>query len=275
MSFALGDVVTLTMLTYDSGGSLANCGAVALTITLPDGTTATPTVTNPPAVTGTYTYDYTPAAEGLYLVRWVFTSTNAQAPPLDSFYVDASDVAPLVSLAEARKQCRLSGTADDTELQRFIRIASTMAEDHTQIWRRQTFTATQNGGTPYIQLEKPIISVTTVTEDGTAITSTGYVIDSDRGRLYRGTTSGATRWNSGIENIVVTYVVGPSDGVIPDPIRQGILVETQHLWDTQRGGQGVPRQIGMDLTIDPRTGFSIPRRVLELWEAYMPGVMVA
>ena len=47
MAYDLGDVATLAVQIKDSTGTLANAGALAATITLPDGTTTTPTVSNP------------------------------------------------------------------------------------------------------------------------------------------------------------------------------------------------------------------------------------
>lgn len=279
MSYALGQPVPLRALVYDSAGSLDDATTVTLTITLPDGTTATPTVTNPPAVTGTYVYDYTPTLAGLHTVRWVFGGTNASAPPVDSFYVDgqaagAAALPPLVSLAEAREQCRVYATSDDALLQRYIRVASGLCERHTQAWRRQTLSAVKDGGRELVRLRYPIISVTAVTESGTAVASTGYTAVSEHGLLYRGsTTSCGQRWAYGRQNVVVTYVAGAADGLVPDEIRQGVLLLTEHLWHTQSGGAGLPRNDGgSDWTLP--VGFSIPNAVREHWEPWMQ-VLVA
>ena len=56
--YDLGDVVSLSVNVVDSAGAAANATAVVCTVTLPDGTTATPDVTN--SATGTYTIAYTP-----------------------------------------------------------------------------------------------------------------------------------------------------------------------------------------------------------------------
>jgi hypothetical protein len=254
---------------------LDDAETVTLTITRPDGTTVTPTVTSPPAVTGTYVYDYTPTVQGLHSVRWVFTGWNASAPLVDSFYVESSSLPPLISLAEARGQCRLSSTANDSDLQWMMLVASQMAEDHTQIWRRTTITDTLDGGGQRLQLRAPVASVTTVTESGTAVTASGYTLDRDLGILWRGSTTSRETWEDGRQNIAVTYVAGPSDGVVPATIRQGVRLEVQHLWDSQRGGSPTPRQAGADFAYDPRTGYSIPHAVIELWRSSMPGVLVA
>lgn len=274
MSIPLGDTVTLTQLVRDSAGALANATSVALTITLPDGTSSTPTVTSPPTVTGTYTYTYTPSVQGLHGIRRVFTGSNAQAPRVDSLYVETPTAVPLVSLAEVREQCRASATTDDDRLLWHALVASGICEDHTQVWRRTTITSVHDGGRRWLQLRAPVASVTSVTEDGAAVASTGYVLRGDLGWLYRGTETSAEYWAAGAQNIDVTYVAGASDGVVPPGIRQGVLLQAQHLWDSQRGGSPLPRQAGSDFAHDPRTGYSIPHRVLQLWRSSMAGVLV-
>lgn len=275
MTYALGQIIPLEALVYDSTGVLADAGTVALTITKPDGTTVTPTVTSPPSITGTYRYDYTPTVQGLHAVRWVFGGWNASAPLSDSFYVEASTVPPLISLAEARTQVRASSTADDEDLQWMMLVASQMAEDHTKIWRRTTIVDSYDGGEDTLQLRVPVASITSVTESGATLTASDWVLDGSSGILWRGTTTSAQRWSYGRQNIVVTYVAGPADGVIPAHVRQGVRLEVQHLWDSQRGGSPVPRQAGTDFTVDPRSGYTIPYAVMELWRSSGPGVMVA
>lgn len=269
MSYAEGQPVLLSALVRDSAGALANATTVTLTITKPDGGTDTPTVANPPSVTGTYAYTYVPTATGLHGVRWLFGGTNASAPMVDAFYVEAGVTFPLVSLAEARRQCRLASTADDPDVQRFALVASDICERRTQVWRRRPITVTLDGGRSFLRLCRPVASVTSVTEDGATVPSTGWVLDSGKGWLYRGTRSSPWCWSAGRQNIVVAYVAG---GVadIPQAIRQGVLLQVQHLWDSQRGGSGLPRQSGADFEYDPRTGFTIPNAVLELWSPHIP-----
>lgn len=269
MSYALGQPMALSALVTDTTGAAANADGVTLTITLPDGTTTSPTVTNPPSTTGTYTYVYAPTVAGLHAVRWVFTGSNASAPLLDTFYVELSTVAPIVSLAEARQQCRLSSPADDAEVQRFALVASDLCERYTRVWRRIALVETFDGGTSFLRLRAPVASITTVVEDGVTLTSSAWTLAGPRGWLYRGTSGASWRWAAGRQNIVVTYVAG-SPGDIPHGVRQGVLLQIQHLWDSQRGGSRLPRQSGTDFEFDPRSGYTIPNAVLELWRPYMP-----
>lgn len=272
MSYAEGQPVQLSALVRDAAGALGNATDVTLTITLPDGTTSTPGVTNPPATTGTYTYTYVPTTTGLHGVRWVFEGTNASAPLVDSFYVEPGTTVPLISLAEARKQCRLASTADDPEVQRFALVASDICERRTQVWRRTPVTATFDGGRSFLRLRRPVASVASVLEDGIVVAASGWVLDGDKGWLYRGTSRSPWCWSAGRQNVVVSYVAG-SAGDIPDAVRQGVRLQVQHLWDSQRGGSGLPRQSGADFEIDPRTGFTIPNAVLEMWAPHIPAMV--
>lgn len=76
--YELGSVVRLRLTATDTDTSTAvNPTSVALTIKLPDGTTASPSPTNP--ATGSYRADYTPTLEGIHHYRWVGTGSNAGA----------------------------------------------------------------------------------------------------------------------------------------------------------------------------------------------------
>jgi hypothetical protein len=268
VSYPLGRPVALTEYCYDAAGVLANSDTATLVITLPDGTTTSPTVANPPSTTGTYTGSYTPTQPGLHTVRWVFAGTVDWAPPVDSFYVDAADLPPLCSLPEARSECGVSSTAEDELLQRYVRVASSTCEQRTRVWRRQTLTDVRDGGEHYVRLRRPVISVTSVTETDVAVTSEGYVLDGRTGLLYRGTMLVPWRWTPGRANITVTYVAGAADGVVPEEIRQGVLMLVKHQWNSVRGGSGLPRQAGGD-NWDLPPGFFVPNAVLECWDPWI------
>jgi hypothetical protein len=272
-------------ITTTSGGVAADPTTLTLTITLPDGTTKVgtwpaaggDTLTITRASAGNFSCTFITTLPGRHTARWVAVGGGTDKAHVDAWNVAASTAIPLISLADIREQCRASSTAADEELRWYGLVASRMAEDHTQIWRRTTLTETFDGGRRFLRLRRPVVSVTLVVEGGTTVTSTGWVLNAPRGKLYRGTTSGAWCWADGVQNVTVTYVAGVSDGIVPEGVLQGVRLETQHLWDSQRGGSNLPRQAGADFSIDPRTGFSIPNRVLELWRSEIPqgGVFVA
>lgn len=280
----VGDPVPGLSLATSAGGVATDPTTLTLTLTLPDGTTKVgtwpaaggDTLTVARASAGSFSCTYVTTQAGRHTVRWVASGAGTDRAHVDAHNVAAATAIPLISLADIREQCRSSSTAADEELRWYGLVASRMAEDHTQVWRPTALTATKDGGGRFVRLRGPVRSVTSVTEDGIAVASTGWTLHAARGWLYRGTQTSWDRWSPGVANIVVAYVAGPPDGIVPEGILQGVRIQVQHLWDTQRGGgASTPRQAGADFTTDPRTGFSIPNRVLEMWRAEIPAVQVA
>lgn len=265
MTYDLGDVVTQAITITDSTGAAANAGAVSCTVTLPDGTTTSPSVTNP--VTGSYTITYTPTQVGRHGVRWVATGANASAYT-DAFTVCDPAEIPVVSLSEVKRHLNITATGSDEELRALITVAQAAGEAYTgRVFGRRTVTQTASGGRNAIALTSlPVLSVTAVTEDGNPLAADEYVTDLIAGVIYRA--DGGT-WNHADPlTVAVTYVAGYT--AQPPTDRQGVLEMIRHLWDTQRGSMAMlPR--GAD-DYNPGTGYSIPRRVSELWDLYrIPG----
>jgi hypothetical protein len=242
MAYDLGDIVGLAVTVKDANGTAANATAVTCTITLPDGTTATPSVTN--GSTGSYTVDYTPTLVGRHLVRWVATGSNA------SSYTDAFDVndpadLSLVSLADVKTYLNITSSSGDEEIRQFILEATDIAERLTsRQLRRKSYTEAYSVSGAYFSLrQQPVVSITSVVEDGVTLTSgSDYVLDTALGLLYRGSTLSPLYWHAGSDNIVVTYVSGE---INPSPTAQLLVKElTRHLWRTQRGAS--PMAMGGD-----------------------------
>jgi len=259
VTYDLGDVVSLAVAITDSTGAAANAGAVACTITHPDGTTSTPAVSNP--ATGSYTTSITPTQVGRHGVRWVATGANASAFT-DAFTVlDPAEI-PVVSLTEVKRHLNITSTTSDEELRALIVVAQEAGERYTgRVFGRRTVTDTCTGGRNAIALTSlPVLSVTSVSEDGSALTGDDYTADLAAGVLYRA--DGGTWDASEPLTVSVVYVAGYTAQPAPD--RQGALEMIRHLWDTQRGSMAMlPR--GAD-DYNPGAGYSIPRRVSELWD---------
>lgn len=267
MSYALGQPVPLAILIKTPDGQAEDATTVTLTVTKPDGTEDQFTggdFTHPGP--GDFRLPYVPLARGLYGVRWVETGSNASAPPLDSFYVNPPDRPSLVSLREARRQLSRSATTDDDQLADLIQVASKEAEDWTgKVWRRTALVDTFDGShQAYLQLQRPVIAVTSVVEDGVTLDpATDYVLDGQHGWLSRAPRGRCwSAWSN--QNITVDYVAGPVDGLVDEDVRLGVLLMVQHLCEPLRGPAGAPRR-GVDTEWVPGLAFSIPRRVQELW----------
>ena len=166
-----------------------------------------------------------------------------------------------VTLTQMRNHLRIVGTQDDADLTLFAERATRAAEKITGRRFEQTGVVEKHagGGTALMLRAWPVISVTAVTENGTTLTAgTGYVVDEAAGIVYRAP-DGAT-WAPGPVAVQVTITAGE----VPDADAElGILELAKHLWDTQRGGTGLPRS-GADDEWDPDSNAAITRRVKQL-----------
>jgi hypothetical protein len=259
MAYDLGDLVGLAISVKDASGTAANATAVTCTITLPDGTTATPTVTN--AATGSYTVDYSPTLSGRHLVRWVATGTNASSYT-DTFEVDDPADLPVISLSDAKAYLNVTSTSGDEEIRGFILAATDVAERLTsRTLRRRSVVESYSISGGYFSLNtQPVISVTSVVENSVTLAATDYVVDTRVGVIYRGTSVSPLYWAAGTDNIVVTYVAGEST---PSPTAQLLVKElTRHLWRTQRGAS--PMAMGGSDEFVPGSANIMTYRIQEL-----------
>ncbi len=269
MTFDLGAAVRLSTSVVDLSGAAANVSTMTLTVTLPDGTTSVVSPVTVSATTGSYTYDFTPSQSGRHAVRWTGTGSVLWAFT-DVFDVrDYADL-PVVGLTDAKAHLGITSTASDDELRRFLDAATDMCESYAgRSLRRRTVTAeTHDGGSESVLLcWTPVISVTSVTDDGTAVAD--YVLESDSGVLWRDELTG-TPWTTGRRVVSVTYVAGYA--APPADVQQAVLEALRHLWTTQRGAMGGRNPFAGD-EYAQGTGWSLPRRVVELLEPYrMVGV---
>ena len=216
----------------ENGGVLSNAVTAALTITLPDGTTTSPTVANPPAVTGKYIADYTPTQTGRHQGTWLFTMSGGKT----TSYVETFDVgASLVTVDEAVSHLRAAGivtsAADLEQLQWLCFVATDAVErDLGRTIVRRTISETYDGGSGALILRNtPVISVTSLVEAGVTLGVGDYLLDSSSGILYRGTSTYAAAFYSGRQLVVVTYVAGYTNP--PPVVRKVALNLIQAMWE--------------------------------------------
>ena len=278
MNYDLGNYVPLAFSVTDTSGVPINA-TVVLTVTLPDGSTATPATVN--GSTGSYTCNYVPTLAGRHQVRWVATGAATMAST-DEFSVRNFTKMGIVSLSDVKNHLNYtsSETSDDVELRRIMDVAQDMAENFTGVvLGRETFTAElHDGGDSYIKLNNPFaLSVASVLETGVTLDSSLYTLDSTGQRLLRiSTPQGWTStvygfWAPGVKNISVTYTAGFVEP--PYDAAQGVLEIIRHLWQTQRGAYF---QSGGSLPEDINTSgmsYSMPLRAqMLLAPTALPGM---
>lgn len=274
----LGDVLPFSADLYsappDQGGELVNALSVVLTITLPDGTTLTPTLGDPVA-TGQYRYNYPSTMAGRHTGRWLFTffggSTTAYT---ETFDVRPADPGDIISLTDAKAALNKSATdtADDEEIRSMIEAITRVVENHLQetVARRSvTEYGTVRGGVLVLGAT-PVLSLTSVASLDGVVTwdpANLLVADPDAGLV----TAASGRSLSG--NVQVTYTAGYA--VVPANYAEAAKIILRHLWQIQQApGIGPPSPFGDETTITPSgMGFAIPNRAVELLGG-RPPVMV-
>jgi hypothetical protein len=154
-------------------------------------------------------------------------------------YVETFDIGPsVVTVDEAVARLRASGivtTADDLDqLQWYCFVASdTVADDLGRVILPRTVTETRNGGKDRLNLlSTPVISVTSVTESGTLLTASDWVVDKVTGTLYRGSTTSGFNFAWGRQNLTIVYLAGFYNP--PRYVREVALSVVQGLWQASQ-----------------------------------------
>lgn len=268
----LGTRVPITFVGGDVAGAPSNAATVTLTITLPDGTTVTPTVVNPPARTGIYTYDYLTTQAGRHI--WFATTTG----PTVAYGPTVFNVAPtgpggIIGLDEAKQHLNmdLARTVDDAELRGFLAAATPVVEDVVGVVVARSFTEVHDRGVVLVLHRCPAISLTTlvpVYTGGTSYLPADLDLDTETAVVRRkdgGGFAGPLR---------VTYLAGRR--IVPPNIIQGTKEIVRHMWSTQRApSTGRPGLGSDDELVATGSGYLIPRRAMELLHPHHRGPIAA
>ena len=265
-TYEVGQTVTFAVKIYDSTGALADLGGgnPTCTVTKPDGTTTTATVTKPS--TGNYQGALTTTLAGRYRGTFIGSGTNSGALP----WSDVADVWPsdprlIISLADAKAALNVpSGTrVNDDELRLYIAATTQVIEDIVGNVLSTSITETFDGGGYSVLLSQVPSAITSVTVDGTA--TTNYVANLSSGIVYAGTSGVPWVFNSGRQNVVVTYAAGLQQ--IPPNVILAAREEVRFLYQIgQQGGRPSLGGAPQDLSWTP-SGFAVPQRVIELCNA--------
>lgn len=259
-TYGIGTVVRLTTEVRNSSGTLVTPAAITITIRLPDATIVGP-FTPTSDGTGLYHYDYTPVQAGRHIVRW--TTTTPTVVDEEPFDVAAMwSEAGIISVDDAKTHLKLLSDDDREELAEFVRATNEIVERHAGTVLPLVCTERLRGGSPSLLLgHRPVISVTSVTlAGGSLLAASGYELVAEAGVILRMVGDYESCWEGG--RITVVYTAGRA--VIPAAVLQAARVIVRHLWETQRGRMGGARAAGSDEVWDPRWGYAIPRRALEL-----------
>lgn len=253
--YDLSDLVPLTVQILDADGLPTTAGTVVLTVTLPDGSTATPTVVSP--AVGTYATDYLPTQAGRHIARWVSTVPNSSFT--DVFDVRPADPGYLISLADAKRHLKIESTSFDEELRGFIEAATRVVERHLNraVARRSVIeTHPSVEWTDVVFLYRaPVISLTSLVNATTGKTwlATDVLLDTELGKV----TSLTSPFTG---PLTATYTAGMS--IVPSDYTLAARIIVQHLWTTQRPSMGARRAVGNVFELP--VGFAIPNAAIQL-----------
>ncbi|MEU3255969.1 hypothetical protein [Streptomyces sp. NPDC006997] len=263
MPFDLGVTARLTADCRDPGGTLTNADTAVVTITLPDGTTATPAVTNPPEQTGRYYADYVTAVPGRHTVRWTFTGpVHASTDVLD---VRPEQAPAILSLRDAKQHLNLTSTHEDDEVTFWNNATATAVEYFTgPVVIRTVVEDHAVGAVQALALRRPPVLEVTAVEpllDG----GTSY----DPGQLNVDAAVGiVSRKDGGLLRgpLRTTYRAGRL--TVAENISGAARIILQHLWATQRptrGGALPGARDDFSVTEPiPGLGYAIPNRAVQL-----------
>lgn len=158
-----------------------------------------------------------------------------------------------VTLVEARAQCRVTSTDEDTLIEGYVRAATRHVENALSLSiAEQTWKLTLDEFSDAIELLRgPVVSVQSVQyvdEDGVTQTLDAdlYTVDltSDQQWLVRNSDATYPSLLDGVNAVAITYTAGM--GTVPDDLKHAILMLIAH-WHSSRAatetGNVIPREV--------------------------------
>jgi hypothetical protein len=232
---------------FDSVGAPASADSVTVTITRPNGAgttgpTSGPTETAPGS--GVYDWSYLLAEVGThrYSTRVSLGGVIRDVPPDVIEVDDAFTWAPLVSLARVKTHLNIDedDTSSDDELRETIAAASAEVERASQLWHVGTVVEVLPAARAVFLSYGPIRSVTSVAQGGVTITGASWRVNATA-QLLPAAGSSWIPWSVGpayYDDLTVTYEAGTD--VVPQQVREAVLLTVEDWWGTQRGAAGLP-----------------------------------
>jgi hypothetical protein len=165
-----------------------------------------------------------------------------------------------VLLTDAKTFLNVTVATHDAELQSMLDRAEAILARRVGPLSLTTVTdEVHTGPGPLLLKRYPVVSVTSATSDGVAVSDLD--LDVDTGLLY-----GA--FTSGFRKVRVTYTAGRA--VPPADLEAAVLELVKHLWESQRpaGAQAPPGSLAGD-DIQPGGSYLLPYRVQSLIEPHL------
>ncbi len=277
MPYDLGGVAVLNFTALDVDGDPAAAADISLTITLPDGSTATPTIED--GATGVYSAWYLTTQPGRHTYRWLATGTPGPGVGVgaeaDSFDVTSMLSGSILSLADCHEELNIpsGNTSFDSRIRGYNAAVTGIVEKlcGAVVVRTVTERYLESGEAEIIMLRRipvyqpvtqpyPIISITPVLTYGLTYDLSLLTVDPLIGTLRH--EAGLPFWNGPYD---ISYMCGRP--IIPDNQLEGSRIILRHLWSLVRGGAGANSQGYASDDTTMIMGYAVPNRALEILDA--------
>jgi hypothetical protein len=263
----------------------------AVTVTLPDSTTATPPVTH--TGTGTFTAVYNTTEAGHHLISWACTDATHPGAFADEFDVWSTTSTNVLSLADAKAVLSIAAanTTYDDLVQKVNASVTSWLEWYCGTIVPATVTETLRVGGLVVQLSKPpvnsLVAWASVPPQFSADTSRVipsppspmypvmvYGVTYPLSQLFADPQKGTVRHTAGLPFYYGPFIWQYAAGytTIPYAIRLAGSITLRHLYGFERGGVAVAAAgstAGADeMTVMTPFGFAVPNRAIELLAPY-------
>lgn len=291
--FVVGDTVTLTN-TFAVAGTNTDPTAVSLVVTDPSGNADTYTyagATITKTATGIYTKNITADEAGRWSYKWTGTGTAADVAD-GTFEVHANqplsaNSADVLTMVEAKRTLNLDMTSNTYD--EWVAVIVTAVSQQLDemcgpiVVRTVTNEAHSGGGATVYLNERPVSSVTTVTEyDGTAATAltaetnatktaSNYFVELTEGLIRRRSSGSDTVFPAGRGNVLVTYEAGRSAttaGVDPK-FKQAAAMMLRNLWISEAASGSESVGAFTEFPVNPLLGPGMLNKVAALLHGEM------
>jgi len=190
----------------------------------------------------------------------------------------------ILTLAELKSLVGISDTDEDTLITLWAESLQDRFDDHcNRSLVIGNYEETFDGGGSWLFLDAyPVVSITSITIDSTALTAANYTLNNARGRIaYQ---EGEAEWPDGEQTIVVSYRGGyvatgdtPATGetAMPGAIKRAMMLQFEHEWrNRQHLGISQVSAKGVSINAGAQVSLALKRQTLmpEVESALLPYV---
>jgi hypothetical protein len=179
-----------------------------------------------------------------------------------------ADLLDVLTLREAQQSLDRARDDQSTLLESLITSVSRKIDSFVGPVVQRTVTAEKHsGGCSFVLLHRrPALTITTVVENGTTLTSGDYDLEPDTGQLFRTTSADGhvSVWAGGRRRVVVTYEAGryATTNVVDDVFKDAARITLANLWRMHQ--DGTIQVDEFDVPRNPFPSFGLPNAAKDL-----------